>query len=63
MDQAQRRMEYATGLAAEAERRFGTARAEALGKMIEESAAWMAEVAAFPLDPEEPTAFYVEPAP
>jgi hypothetical protein len=63
MDQAQRRMEYATGLSAEAERRFGAAQAEALGKMIEESASWMAEVAAFPLDPDEPPAFYVEPAP
>ena len=63
MDQTRRRMEYVTGLAAEAERRFGATRAEALGKAIEESAAWMAEVAAFPLDPDEPPAFYVEPAP
>jgi hypothetical protein len=63
MDQAQWRMEYATGLSAEAERRFGAARAEALGKTMEESASWMAEVAAFPLDPDEPPAFYVEPAP
>ncbi len=54
-------MDYLTGLKAEAERRFGAARAEALKQTIEDTARWMAEVAAFPVDHEEHPAFYVEP--
>jgi hypothetical protein len=62
MDRDTRRSEFAAGLRAEAERRFGAARAQALGQAIEEAAGWMAEVAAFPVDPEEPPALYAEPA-
>jgi hypothetical protein len=63
MDQTRLRAEYATGLRAEAVRRFGAARAEALERTIEDVAGWMAEVATFPVDPDEPPAFYAEPAP
>ena len=63
MDHERRRAEYAAGLRAEAQRRFGTARAEALEQAIENTAGWMAEVAAFPVDPDEHPAFYVEPQP
>lgn len=62
MDQDERRTEYAKGLRAEAERRFGVARADALRQTIEDAAGWMSEVARFPLDPDEPPAFYAEPA-
>ncbi len=54
-------MDYATGLKAEAQRRFGAARAEAIQQTLEDVARWMAEVAAFPVDPEEHPAFYAEP--
>ena len=54
---------YAVGLRAEAERRFGAARAEALKDAIANVAGWMADVATFPVDPDEPPAFYAEPAP
>ena len=47
------RSEYATGLHAEAARRFGAERAAALQKTIEDVAGWMAEVATFPVDGEE----------
>ena len=53
---------YAAGLRAEAERRFGAARAEALKENIANVAGWMAEVATFPVDADEPPAFYAEPA-
>jgi hypothetical protein len=56
------REEYATGLRAEAERRFGSARAEALRQTIEDTAGWMADVATFPVDGDEQPAFYAEPA-
>lgn len=62
MEQETRREEYAAGLHAEAGRRFGAARAEALRQTIEDVAGWMAEVAAFPVDPDEHPAFYAEPA-
>ncbi len=62
MDRERRRAEYARGLHAEAERRFGAARAEALRQNIEDAAGWMTEVAMFPVDPDEPPAFYAEPA-
>jgi hypothetical protein len=63
MDQTRLRAEYATGLRADAERRFGAARAEALERTIDDVAGWMAEVATFPVDADEPPAFYAEPAP
>jgi hypothetical protein len=56
------RAAYAAGLRADAERRFGAARAEALKPIIDNVAGWMADVAAFPVDPDEPPAFYAEPA-
>jgi hypothetical protein len=62
-DAERRRAEYAKGLTAEAERRFGAARAEALRQNIADIAGWMTEVATFPVDAEEPPAFYAEPAP
>ena len=57
-----RRAGYVAMLTAEAERRFGAARAEALKAMIDNVAGWMNDVAAFPVDPEEPPAFYAERA-
>ena len=63
MDRDALRAQYAAGLRAEAERRFGTARAEALKENIDNVAGWMAEVATFPVDADEPPAFYAEPAP
>ena len=63
MDRERQRVEYATGLRAEAARRFGAERAAVLGPMIEDVAGWMVEVATFPLDPDEPPAFYFEPPP
>src|SRR2546427_364226 len=46
-------MDYTTGLKAEAQRRFGAARAEAIQQTLEDAARRMAEVAAFPVDPVE----------
>ena len=60
MDREARRVEYAEGLRAEAARRFGAERRAALAQAIDDMAGWMAEVATFPVDPEEPPAFYVE---
>ena len=62
MDRDALRAEYAAGLRAEAERRFGAARAEALKENIDNVAGWMADVATFPVDADEPPAFYAEPA-
>ena len=62
MDQDRQRAEYAAALHAAAERRFGAARAEALRQTIEDVAGWMAEVATFPVDADEPPAFYAEPS-
>jgi len=62
MDQDRQRAEYAAALRAAAERRFGAARAEALRQTIEDVAGWMAEVATFPVDADEPPAFYAEPS-
>ena len=62
MDRDARRMEYAAALRAEAERRFGAARAEALKDNIANVAGFMADVASFPVDADEPPAFYAEPA-
>ena len=63
MDRDALRAQYAAGLRAEAERRFGAARAEALKENIDNVAGWMADVATFPVDADEPPAFYAEPAP
>jgi hypothetical protein len=62
MDQDRQRAEYAAALRAAAERRFGAARAEALRQTIEDVSGWMAEVATFPVDADEPPAFYAEPS-
>ena len=62
MDRDGRRSEYTAGLRAEAERRFGAVRAEALKQAIDDVAGWMADVATFPVDPDEPPAFYAEAA-
>jgi len=62
MDRDRQRAEYAAALRAAAERRFGAARAEALLQTIEDVAGWMAEVATFPVDADEPPAFYAEPS-
>jgi hypothetical protein len=63
MDPEAQRAEFAAGLRAAAERRFGATRAEADAKMIDEIAGRMAEVAAFPVAADEPPAFYAESAP
>ena len=62
MDRDRQRAEYAAALRAAAERRFGAARAEADRQTIEDVAGWMAEVATFPVDADEPPAFYAEPS-
>ncbi len=62
MDRDRQRAEYAAALRAAAERRFGAARAEALRQTIEDVAGWMTEVATFPVDADEPPAFYAEPS-
>jgi len=62
MDRDRQRAEYAAALRAAAERRFGAARADALRQTIEDVAGWMAEVATFPVDADEPPAFYAEPS-
>ena len=63
MDRETRRAEYAEGLRAETARRFGAERRAALAQAIGDMAGWMADVSTFPVDPEEPPAFYVERAP
>src|SRR6266513_1409528 len=62
MDRQGQRAEYAAGLRVEAARRFGSERAAARGPAIEDVAAWMVDLATFPLDADEPPAFYNEPA-
>ena len=62
MDPATQRAEYAASLRAAAERRFGSARSEALARMIDDAAGWLTEVVTFPVTAEEPPAFYAEPA-
>jgi hypothetical protein len=57
------RADYAARLHADAVRRFGAARADALRPLLEDAAGWMAEVMTYPVDPDEPPAFYAEPAP
>ena len=60
MDRDARRTAYADELRAAALRRFGAVRAEALARPIEDMAGWMADVATFPVDQDEPPAFYME---
>jgi len=62
MDRDSQRAEYVAQLRAAAERRFGAARAAALEQIIADAAGWMADVATFPVDAEEPPAFYAEPS-
>jgi hypothetical protein len=62
MDREGLRAQYLTELRAVAERRFGAARAAALEPVIADAAGWMADVAAYPVDAEEPPAFYAEPS-
>ena len=63
MEAEKLRTEYVIALTAQAERRFGAARAAALAPNIADVAGWMAEIATFPVDADEPPAFYAEPAP
>ena len=63
MDRESRCAEYAEGLRAAALRRFGSDRTAALAQPIEDMAGWMADVATFPVDQDEPPAFYLERAP
>lgn len=60
MERAERRTTFAAGLRAEAERRFGAARAQALEQTIADVAGWMADVATFPVESDEHPQFYVE---
>jgi hypothetical protein len=62
MDPDSLRAQYVVELRATAERRFGAARAAALEQLIADAAGWMAEVATYPVDAEEPPAFYAEPS-
>jgi hypothetical protein len=62
MDSDRLRAQYLLELRAGAERRFGAARAAALESLIADAAGWMAEVATYPVDAEEPPAFYAEPS-
>ena len=61
MDVERLRAEYVIALTAQAERRFGAARAEALRQTIADVAGWMTEIATFPVDADEAPAFYAEP--
>jgi hypothetical protein len=63
MDRETRRAEYAAVLRAATMQRFGAERAGALAQAIEDMAGWMADVAGFPVDQEEPPAFYLEREP
>jgi hypothetical protein len=62
MDHDSLRAQYLAELRAAAERRFGATRAAALEPLIADAAGWMAEVATYPVDAEEPPAFYAEPS-
>ena len=62
MDADRLRAVYVKGLTAEATLRFGAARAEALAQTIADVAGWMTDIATFPVDHEEPPAFYAEGA-
>ena len=62
MDRDSLRAQFVTELRAAAERRFGAARAASLQSIIADAAGWMAEVATYPVDAEEPPAFYAEPS-
>ncbi len=49
----------AEGLRAEAVRRFGPERADAIRPILEQTALELAQIAAFPLDREEEPAFFL----
>jgi len=59
-DRERLRAALAERLKADATRRFGAARAEALGSTIDETAGQLADVAIFPLEEDEGPAFYME---
>jgi len=59
-DREHLRAAFAESLTAEATRRFGAERAEALRATIEETARQLADVALFPLEEEEGPAFYMD---
>ena len=50
---------FAEGLRAEAIRRFGQERADAIRPVLEQTATELAQIAAFPLDREEEPAFFL----
>ena len=54
------RRAFTENLTAEAVRRFGADRAEALRSSIDETAGQLADVALFPIDQEEGPAFYMD---
>ncbi|MGH7277036.1 MAG: hypothetical protein ACREIY_08425 [Candidatus Rokuibacteriota bacterium] len=60
-DRESRRLKLLEALRADAVRKFGTARAEALTPALELAAGHLADVAVFPLDREEGPAYYTGP--
>ncbi len=54
------RAAFVQSLLAQAIRRFGTDRAEALRARIDEVAGQLADIALFPVDPEEEPEFYLD---
>jgi len=59
-DREVRQAAFAQSLMAEAVRRFGAKRAEALRSTIDETAGQLADIALFPIDREEGPAFYMD---
>lgn len=59
-DRETRRAAVAQSLLAEAVRRFGADRAEALRPSLEETAGHLADLALFPIDPEEGPAYSMD---
>ena len=59
-DRETRRAAFAQSLLAEAIRRFGADRAEALRSSLDDTAGQLADVALFPIDREEGPAFYLD---
>ena len=60
MDRETRRAAFAESLLAEAIRRFGADRAEALRSSLDDTAGQLADIALFPIDREEGPAFYLD---
>jgi hypothetical protein len=61
-DREARRIAHLESLRAEAVRRFGPARAEALAAGLEQAAGQLADVELCPVDQEEVPAFYTGPS-